>query len=60
MKKNIAEKLPANNEAINKDRLSPDKKLNEGGLNSKFPQEYEEQVSPNIRMKPQPFNKKKN
>ncbi len=60
MKKNIAENLPANNEAINEDGKSKDKKPNEGGLNSKFPQEYEEQVSPNIRMKPQPFNKKKN
>ena len=59
MKKNIIEKLTANYEEINKDHQSPEKKLNEGGLNSKFPQEYEEQVSPNIRMKPQPFNKKK-
>ncbi len=33
--------------------------LKQGGANSNFPQEYEEQLSTDIRMKPQPFVKPK-
>lgn len=53
------ENLPAENEITKLDNQTSEKKLNAGGLNTKFPKEYEEQVSPAIRMKPQPFNKGK-
>ena len=59
MKKTTTDNSSENSEVINKGPQTSAKKLSEGGLNSNQPQEYEEQVSPNIRMKPQPFIKPK-
>lgn len=59
MEKNNKDGLPENSEPVEKQPLISTKKLNNGGANSSYPQEYEEQVSPDIRMKPQPFTEPK-
>jgi hypothetical protein len=55
MKKNNKDRLPDNSEAIKQERVTSKKKIKKGGANAIFPQEYEEQRSMDIRMKPQPF-----
>ena len=39
----------------NKKSLTSEKKIEQGGENVNFPQEYEEQLGMDIRMKPQPL-----
>jgi hypothetical protein len=58
MKKNNKGRSSAYSEAIEHAPLTSTKK-NQGGENSSFPQEYEEQRSMDIRMKPQPFGQPK-
>ncbi len=59
MKKNNKDRSPENSEAIKKEPVTSKKKIKQGGANSSFPQEYEEQRSMDIRMKPQPLVKPK-
>ncbi len=59
MKKEDKDRSSENSEDIKKETGSS-KKIEQGGANSSFPQEYEEQQSMNIRMKPQPYVKPEN
>ncbi len=59
MKKNKKGRSPENSGAIKKEPVTSENKIEQGGANSSFPQEYEEQRSMDIRMKPQPFIKPK-
>ena len=56
MKKDNKNKSSENSEAIKKENSSSEK-IEQGGANSSFPQEYEEERSIDIRMKPQPLVK---
>ncbi len=59
MKKNNNNVSPKTKEPLKKaPATSPDKDA-QGGANPSFPQEYEEGLSPNIRMIPQPLVKPK-
>jgi hypothetical protein len=55
MKKNNKVRSPENSEAIKKETVTSMKKIEQGGENPSFPQEFEEQRSMAIRMKPQPL-----
>ena len=55
MKKNNNDKSPENNEVKKRKTVRPAADIEQGGENSSFPQEYEEQLSNAIRMKPQPL-----
>ncbi len=59
MKKNNKDSFPKNKEPLKQAPAISPKKDGQGGANSNFPQEYEEQQSMDIRMKPQPFVKSK-
>ncbi len=59
MKKNNKDRSPEDNKAIHQEFQTSEKKPKQGGTNSIFPQEYEEQLGTDIRMKPQPFGKPK-
>ena len=59
MKKDKMTGAPKNKEPLKQAPATSPKKDEQGGANANFPQEYEEQVSPDIRMKPQPFIKQK-
>ncbi|MEO7486824.1 MAG: hypothetical protein ABIU77_06965 [Ferruginibacter sp.] len=59
MKKNNKESSIENNKTIHQEFPTPGKKLKQGGANANFPQEYEEERSMDIRMKPQPLVKPK-
>ncbi len=55
MKKNNKDRSSENSEAIKLEPVTSKKKLEQGRANSSFPQEYEEQRSMDIHMKPQPL-----
>lgn len=55
MKKNNKDKSTKNSGDIKKEPVTAANKIEQGGANSSFPQEYEEQLSMDIRMKPQPL-----
>lgn len=57
MKKNNTDKSPENSETIKQEPLTSTDKTEQGEANPSFPQEYEEQRSMDIRMKPQPLAK---
>jgi hypothetical protein len=57
MKKNNKERLSENSEAIKQKPEISKKKLKQADEDLSFPEEYEEQRSMDIRMKPQPFVK---
>jgi hypothetical protein len=57
MKKNNKVRSPENSEAIKKETVTSMKKIEQEVTNSSFPQEFEEQRSMDIRMKPQPLAK---
>jgi hypothetical protein len=59
MKKNKIDRSTDNSDGIKKDHITSVKKNEQGGANSSFPQEYEEQRNMEIRMKPQPLVKHK-
>ncbi|MEO7767636.1 MAG: hypothetical protein ABIS01_09430 [Ferruginibacter sp.] len=59
MKKNNMTGSPKTKEPLKEAPATSPKKDGQGGKNSNFPQEYEEQRSEEIRMKPQPFVKLK-
>ena len=59
MKKNNKDKSLEDSLGTNKKSLTSEKKIEQGGENVNFPQEYEERLSMDIRMKPQPLAKKK-
>ena len=59
MKKNNKDKSCEKSEVKKQDPITSKKKLYQGGININFPQEYEEQRSTDIRMKPQPYVKPK-
>ena len=59
MKKDNKDVSPEDSEAIKQEPVTSKNKLKQGGANSSFPQEYEEQLGTDIRMKPQPFGKPK-
>jgi hypothetical protein len=63
MEKTNTDNSPKNKAPIEEERKTADKQIKQGGENSTFPQEYEEDQSMALRMKPQPFvqpGKKKN
>ncbi len=55
MKKNYKDKSSQNKDITKQDPPALTEKIKQGGVNSTFPQEYEEQLNTNIRMKPQPL-----
>ncbi len=55
MKKNHKDSSPKNKEPLKQTPVTSPKKDVQGGTNTSFPQEYEEQRSMEIRMKPQPL-----
>jgi hypothetical protein len=55
MKKNKKDKSPESSEVKNRKTVRPAADIEQGGENPSFPQEYEEQLSNDIRMKPQPL-----
>jgi ribose 5-phosphate isomerase B len=55
MKKNKKDQSPENSEVKKRKTVRPAAEIQQGGENSSFPQEYEEQLSTGIRMKPQPL-----
>ncbi|CAN5276301.1 hypothetical protein BH09BAC2_BH09BAC2_02200 [soil metagenome] len=59
MKKNSNDGSPKNKEPLKQAPATSPKKDRQGGKNSSFPQEYEEERSMNIRMVPQPLVKPK-
>ncbi len=59
MKKNKKDKSHETSGAIKQEPVTSKKNLEQGSANASFPQEYEEQLSAAIRMKPQPFAKPK-
>jgi hypothetical protein len=59
MKKNNKERLSENSEAIKQKPEISKKKLKQADEDLSFPEEYEEQRSMDIRMRPQPLVKTK-
>lgn len=59
MKKNNMTGSPKNKKPLKDAPATSPKKDSQGSKNSNFPQEYEEQLSEEIRMKPQPLAKPK-
>jgi biopolymer transport protein ExbB/TolQ len=59
MKKNNKDRLPENNETMKQKPEISKKKLKQVEENLMFPEEYEEQRSMDIRMRPQPLVKTK-
>jgi hypothetical protein len=59
MKKNTKDSSPKNKKPLKQAPTTSPKKDGQGSKNLSFPQEYEEQLSEEIRMKPQPFEKPK-
>jgi hypothetical protein len=57
VKKNNKDSSPKNKKPLKQAPATSPDKDRQGSKNSSFPQEYEEQLSTNIRMKPQPFIK---
>jgi hypothetical protein len=57
MKKNNKHKSPEKSEIREKEPVRASNIREPGGENSNFPEEYEEQRSMDIRMKPQPYIK---
>jgi hypothetical protein len=57
MEKNNNVRSAENNEDIKKKTVTSMKKIEQEVTNSSFPQEFEEQRSMDIRMKPQPLAK---
>lgn len=55
MKKYNKDISSGDSETIKQDAATSTKKTGQGGANASFPQEYEEQLSADIRMKPQPL-----
>jgi len=52
-------RLTKNTEGLRKETETSTNHIKQGGANSTFPQEYEEQLTVDIRMKSQPFVKPK-
>ena len=59
MKKDNKEELPDDSGVKLKHPVTAEKKSKEGSAEVSFPQEFEEQLSMGIRMKPQPLVKRK-
>jgi hypothetical protein len=59
MKKNVMTGSPEIKKPLKDAPVTSPKKNRQGGANSSLPQEYEEQLSTDIRMKPQPLVKPK-
>lgn len=55
MKHNNKDRSPEDSEAIQQESVTSTNKPEQGEANPNFPQEYEEQLSTDIRMKPQPL-----
>ena len=53
MESNNKHQSPENSEIIEQETVTPTKEIANGDANPSFPQEYEEQLSSDIRMKPQ-------
>ncbi len=59
MKKDNKDKSVKISDSIKKEPETSSENTDQGGANQTFPQEYEEQASMDIRMKPQPYIKPK-
>jgi ribose 5-phosphate isomerase B len=59
MKKNNKDKSREDSEVKKRKTVRPAVEIEQGGANSNFPQEYEEQLSTDIRMTPQPLEAQK-
>ena len=59
MKNNKKDSFPKDKKALKNAPATSPAKDRQGGANTNFPQEYEEQIGEDIRMVPQPFVKPK-
>ncbi len=59
MSKNDKSRLPEDSEATKPEPVAATEKTEQGSANPSFPEEYEEQRSMKLRMKPQPLVKAK-